>query len=286
MAAGKERALGRERGVCLGCTLSSLVPLSPADVQAYYSTWSADDYDRSPLEPPKPEERACLMPARGSRCLSPLDCFADLNPDEAFFPRQSYPIVAEPLPIVTLEAAPALTPDSEETDCQEADAEDKEWEECMERRRMMFAQMCRPSAPAHEEEEEKEEQRRFEGYTSISASLVALLAQSGIRAEAQHRDVATPVGTPVEVEEAYGAFGIGGRPKMVRVEHRLRVSSLVEDEVVEEAEEDAEDVEEDEEEEEGGEEPSAEMVFAALRAMRMGPGRDMRTGAEERDRVD
>ncbi|KAJ9091038.1 hypothetical protein QFC19_009275 [Naganishia cerealis] len=36
---------------------------------ALYPTYSATDYDRTPLEPPSEEERSCRMPERGSRCV-------------------------------------------------------------------------------------------------------------------------------------------------------------------------------------------------------------------------
>lgn len=217
------------------------------------------------------------MPARGSRCLSPLDCFADVNPDDAFFPRTIYqPLVAEPLPVIIQMDEPSSSSSSSES---ETDTEDKEWEECMERRRMMFAQMTRPATEEAVEVDKVE--RRFEGYTSISANLVALLAEAGIGAEGGARDVATPVGTPVEVEENIGALGVGGsRPKLVRVEHRLRMSTSPEVEIPEE------DGDEEDEDAEEGEQPSPDMVFAMLRAMRMGPGRELRTGAEERETVE
>lgn len=38
-----------------------------------YPTWSPSEYDRTPLEPPSEEEKACKMPERGSRCLSEQD---------------------------------------------------------------------------------------------------------------------------------------------------------------------------------------------------------------------
>lgn len=53
-----------------------------------YPTWSRSEYDRSPLEPPSEEEKACKMPERGSRCLSDpeedLSAYADRLATESF----------------------------------------------------------------------------------------------------------------------------------------------------------------------------------------------------------
>lgn len=214
------------------------------------------------------------MPARGSRCLSPLDCFTES--DEYPYPSaKPYP---QPFPFTASQEA-ASDDDEEEV---EEDHEDKEWEECMERRRMMFAQMSRPGPNPCGEDDGEGAGRKFEGYTSISASLVAMLAQSGIGSGhlSQARDAATPVGTPVEIYEE-PAVGMG--PKVVRVEHRLRTSFAPGD-ILEEEEEGEEEDEEGGKEELAENQPSAEVMFAALRAFRMGPGRELRSGAEERDR--
>lgn len=60
--------------------------------------------------------------------------------------------------------------------------EDKEWEECMERRRMMFANMC----------SERDRHPEFDGYRSVSAALVDLLRGAGC-GEAQSPRPSTPM---------------------------------------------------------------------------------------------
>lgn len=279
------------------------------------------------------------MPARGSRCLSPLDCFTDDDGDapgpkrgDAFFPAPDPE--SEPQAVRTfipLTESICLSPTDEEEDgdasTAESEAEDREWEECMERRRMMFAQMCRSPFGSRESDGEggvgsdviQHEERRFEGYTSISASLVAMLASAGLGGPAsgptgltyaQHltREAATPVGTPVELEavlvvphpeavdeDTTAAAAAGpsshtfgtARPKLLRGAHRLRSSFGPEDEVVEEseAEEEAESREdEDAHPQEAYPQPCADTVMTALRAFGVRPGRELRSGDEERDR--
>ena len=78
-------------------------------------------------------------------------------------------------------------------DCEENDEEDREWEECMKRRRMMFANMCSDRDP----------QPEFDGYRSISATLVDLLRSAGC---GEGEGVHTPTSTPMGVEDASEIF--------------------------------------------------------------------------------
>lgn len=125
-------------------------------MQKYFDTYSATEYDRTPLAPPSEAERACVLPARGSRCLS----FLGLD-DEADDEDESSDDEEEILR--RLPASPFATPEDSES---EAGDDDDQWDECFERRRMMFARMCPLDSDAHPQ---------FEGYRSLSATLVNLL---------------------------------------------------------------------------------------------------------------
>lgn len=68
------------------------------------------------------------------------------------------------------EDAPCATSDVEDCDVVKTD-EDREWEECMERRRMMFAMRCKEA----KDEQPECGQPAFEGYRSLGATLAQLL---------------------------------------------------------------------------------------------------------------
>jgi len=122
-----------------------------SDVTCYFATYSATEYDRTPLAPPSEAERACVLPARGSRCLNFNDIEEDEDDDGVFSDSES-----------GLPPSPFATPEDSE---EEGDRDDgDEWSECFARRRMMFARLC----PTREGPQ-------FEGYRSLSATLVNLL---------------------------------------------------------------------------------------------------------------
>ena len=172
-------------------------------LQSYHPTWSKTEYDRTPLEPPAEHERLCVLPERNSRAISsPMGCFG-IDPsspvDERFsqFPPIPPPIYSptnfldlpfafaddesedestESTRIATpplLEEVPATTDDVEMN-------EDHAWEECMQRRRMMFASMCGPKGC----------QPEFEGYRSVSSTLADILRNMGCTDDG---DCLTPV---------------------------------------------------------------------------------------------
>ncbi|WRT65812.1 uncharacterized protein IL334_002761 [Kwoniella shivajii] len=147
-------------------------------VTAQHYTYSQEEYDRTPLEPPTIAERACVLPERGSRCLSiSRDCFSSTSDshssslyidgegeedsDDQDTSADSYYLHTPP---------PSETnSDDDGGDHQENEKEEKrQWEECMERRRLMFARMCPQQA-------NDERHPEFEGYRSISATLANLL---------------------------------------------------------------------------------------------------------------
>lgn len=130
--------------------------------QSYHSTWSATEYDRTPLDPPSDGERTCILPERNARCLrTTVECFSSIL-DDTFCSSSIEETSSYSLELETTQ----VEADEEH---REHDEEDKEWEECMERRRMMFAQMC-PERDPHPE---------FDGYRSISATLVDILRSVG-----------------------------------------------------------------------------------------------------------
>ncbi|CAK9785510.1 hypothetical protein CC85DRAFT_329230 [Cutaneotrichosporon oleaginosum] len=140
-------------------------------VTSYFDTYAVDEYDRTPLAPPSEQERACVLPARGSRCLS----FSDLAHEEVDDEDDS---TDEEEVLRRLPPSPFATP--EDSDSERED--DDEWDECFERRRMMFARMCPLDSDAHPQ---------FEGYRSLSATLVSLL--QSVQAESDDEDAsATP----------------------------------------------------------------------------------------------
>lgn len=129
------------------------------------------------MEPPSEAERTCVLPERGSRTLfTTYDCFHDspahaaLDPDEEDFEdlvsssTSADDITQESLILATPHAS---EPPEHEEALETHDDEDRQWEECMERRRMMFAMRSKS--------DEFERQPEFEGYRSISAKLVDML---------------------------------------------------------------------------------------------------------------
>ena len=250
------------------CPLPYLnIRLSSTDIKAIYSTYSADDYDRSPLEPPKPEERACFLPARNSRCLSP-----------ASMPERSFD--AGPFPFLSLSASPAVAHDS-----------DEEWDECMDRRQLYAQQMSlhmrsRLPGPLGVNDEVLAQDREiatgFQGYTSLSATLAMLLYDTG--ATREPREVSTPVGSPQEGDSPLEA-AMRYQREQDRGRSLVRSIGPVMEEEEETSDEDVADGgENDDEDDEDVGQPSLETVMAALRAFRSGPGPMLGTGDEQRDR--
>ncbi|BEJ16908.1 hypothetical protein CspHIS471_0603090 [Cutaneotrichosporon sp. HIS471] len=125
-----------------------------SSVTEYFDTYAIDEYDRTPLAPPSEQERACTMPSRGSRCLS----FDGLHEEDV----DDDDTTDEEEVLRTLPRSPFATPEDSESECDEGG----DWDECFERRRMMFARMCPLDGDAHPQ---------FEGYRSLSATLVNLL---------------------------------------------------------------------------------------------------------------
>ena len=170
-----------------GCAVTvSLPPQSPEPAldlfghQSYHPTWSATEYDRTPLDPPSEAERTCALPERNARCLrAAVECFGSIL-DETF--------CSSPTEDLSVDHSASH---SEESDAEAEDSNEneyKEWEECMERRRMMFAQMC-PGRDRHPE---------FDGYRSISATLVDLLRGVGCgEGEGSSTPIADEVAAPV-----------------------------------------------------------------------------------------
>lgn len=125
------------------------------DVTCYFNTYSATEYDRTPLAPPSEQERECVLPARGARCLG----FTDEDERDEEDEEEEEEEDDEPI----LPMSPFATPeDSDESD-DERNIPD-EWSDCFVRRRMMFARMC-PNRDGPQ----------FEGYRSLSSTLVDLL---------------------------------------------------------------------------------------------------------------
>jgi hypothetical protein len=143
-----------------------------SSVTEYFDTYAIDEYDRTPLAPPSEQERACVMPSRGSRCLS----FVGLDEEEA----DEDDSTDEEDVLRRLPPSPFATP--EDSDSERED--DDEWDECFERRRMMFARMCPLDSDAHPQ---------FEGYRSLSATLVNLLQSVQSASDSDDEDAsATP----------------------------------------------------------------------------------------------
>lgn len=161
--------------------------------QSYSETWSATEYDRTPLAPPSEEERACVLPARGSRCLSKLWNGGEAD-DDAEADEESDDVYQPPSPFATPEDSDS------DADCDEGD----EWSECFARRQMMFARMCPLGR-----------QPQFEGYRSLSQTLTDLLRSVGADSSSDEEEadeaeddaattprvVHTPVGDSTEEED-------------------------------------------------------------------------------------
>lgn len=138
--------------------------------QAYFDTYCATEYDRTPLAPPSEAERSCVLPSRGSRCLS----FLGLDEEEVDHDSSEDEVLRY------LPASPFATPEDSDSECD--GREEDEWSECIERRRMMFARMCPLESDAHPQ---------FEGYRSLSATLATLL-QSVADSDEEEDASATP----------------------------------------------------------------------------------------------
>ncbi|ORX35259.1 hypothetical protein BD324DRAFT_652398 [Kockovaella imperatae] len=147
-------------------------------VTSYHSTWSSLEYDRSPLEPPSEAERTCVLPERDSRCLrTKIDCFTSSAILDEFCESPvderdaSRDLIITPLFAEDVSIEDCSSTDVSDTEDRE-DEEDREWEACMERRRMMFAMRA-------QELKSEEHQPEFEGYRSLSATLAELLKSVG-----------------------------------------------------------------------------------------------------------
>ncbi|OXG10503.1 hypothetical protein C366_06747 [Cryptococcus neoformans Tu401-1] len=145
-------------------------------VASFHDTYSHDEYDRTPLEPPTSAERDCVLPERGSRCFSgPRDCFlGDFSDEEEDLPPSASDF-SDSFIIHTPPPTETNSDDGEPSVRQGCDVDgeggvqggDDGWDECMQRRRMMFARLCtRENGDRHPE---------FEGYRSLSAKLAELL---------------------------------------------------------------------------------------------------------------
>lgn len=125
-----------------------------------------------------------MLPERGSRTFTTsYDCFNDsahcsddfVEPDEMDFVRcmqggDDQEVLSSPGDEVSHESFVLATPvasDLSYPNGEEDDEEDRQWEECMERRRMMFAMRSKCDV--------EDRQPEFEGYRSISAKLVEML---------------------------------------------------------------------------------------------------------------
>ncbi|KAK8861693.1 hypothetical protein IAR55_002516 [Kwoniella newhampshirensis] len=185
-------------------------------VASFHDTYSHDEYDRTPLEPPSTAERACVLPERGARCLAVArECFLgdsdeeleDEDEDSGSHPA-SFSTDGHSFDSYALHTPPSTETNSDDGDEDEDhtgrhQGEDKEWEECMERRRMMFARMCPREGVSGEDGDRHPE---FEGYRSISATLIELLksvgcddAEEGGSDQFQH-----PIIEEDEQEESHG----------------------------------------------------------------------------------
>jgi hypothetical protein len=128
------------------------------DVTSYFATYSATEYDRTPLAPPSQAERSCVLPERGSRCLNYGDSEDDAEEEEEDEEDEEEETAFSDSE-TGLPPSPFATPE-------DSDSEDRgdEWSECFARRRMMFSRLC-PTRDGPE----------FEGYRSLSSTLVDLL---------------------------------------------------------------------------------------------------------------
>ncbi|ADV25142.1 Hypothetical Protein CGB_L0460C [Cryptococcus gattii WM276] len=145
-------------------------------VTSFHDTYSHEEYDRTPLEPPTSAERDCVLPERGSRCLSgPRECFlGDFSDEEEDIPTSASDF-SDSFVIHTPPSTETNSDDGEPRcdvdDEGEMHEGDDGWDECMQRRRMMFTRLCtRENGDRHPE---------FEGYRSLSATLAQLLKSVG-----------------------------------------------------------------------------------------------------------
>ncbi|WVQ65044.1 uncharacterized protein L199_003214 [Kwoniella botswanensis] len=147
-------------------------------VTSTHDTYSHEEYDRTPLEPPSVAERECVLPERGSRCLSlSRDCF--LSDSNSYLDDDEDESEDTSADSYFLNTPPPTETCSEDGEADEHDARDREdWEECMDRRRQMFAMMCpqlRQLNGGHHSPVDHDRHPEFEGYKSISATLANLL---------------------------------------------------------------------------------------------------------------
>ncbi|WWC68509.1 uncharacterized protein I206_102438 [Kwoniella pini CBS 10737] len=144
-------------------------------VTSTHDTYSHDEYDRTPLEPPSTAERECVLPERGSRCLSmSRDCFISESESYADELEELDNEQDTTVDSYFLNTPPPTESCSENGEENEDEAEEKrQWEICMERRRQMFARMCPQSRSNGSPDEDRHPE--FEGYKSISATLANLL---------------------------------------------------------------------------------------------------------------
>jgi hypothetical protein len=123
--------------------------------------------------------------------------------------------VEEGLPeSLVLPTSPDESDQEEQAEEAEASDEDREWEECMARRRMMFASMRRHS-------DGDEDRLGFDGYTSLSSTLAELLKSVGCEGAS----------TPLEGFEALPAHahedeGAGLAMKAFRIGMAMRTPEL------------------------------------------------------------
>ncbi|WWD16384.1 hypothetical protein CI109_100810 [Kwoniella shandongensis] len=194
-------------------------------VTSFHDTYSHEEYDRTPLEPPSTAERACVLPERGSRCLSVArECFlGDSDEDDG---EEHADVISSSQPSLFADGGYSFdgsntdglhTPPSTETNSEDGeedgdeDHQDKEWEECMERRRMMFARMCPIGGMSGEDGDRHPE---FEGYRSISATLIQLLKSVGcddveVEDQEQRQRDNEDEDEVVERGEVFGSLNIG-----------------------------------------------------------------------------
>ncbi|WVN87191.1 uncharacterized protein L203_102368 [Cryptococcus depauperatus CBS 7841] len=140
-------------------------------VTSFHDTYSQEEYDRSPLDPPTSAERDCVLPERDSRCFATArECFLMDWSDEEDSPTSTSD-ASDSSVLHTPPCTEASSEDGTFTERREEEEGDGVWNECMQRRRMMFAHMC--SA------QEGERQPEFEGYRSVGATLAELLKSIG-----------------------------------------------------------------------------------------------------------
>ncbi|ODN88762.1 hypothetical protein L198_06564 [Cryptococcus wingfieldii CBS 7118] len=159
--------------------------LNGCAVASFHDTYSHEEYDRTPLEPPAPEERECVLPERGSRCLSaifsnPTSFYSAptmYDDDEEEEEDDDLRACSSDLDSFMLQTPPSTEVNSEDGDPSDRDEEGEEeqdgWDSCMQRRRMMFSRLCGRGGA------EGERYPEFEGYKSLSATLVQLLQSVG-----------------------------------------------------------------------------------------------------------